>query len=340
MYSKLVAVPNLFFLRQILILKGFEKKKNLKKNFFLTILAIPTLIFYILFFHINFFSSGLNNFMFYFCAFLLIYWLLSIFTFLMKKSQYSVYVSSTQRFWKRAWFLFWILELVLFIIFLSLSLTSPDEVLFLFGYSGQYFNFSFNLIFFLKTVFNALIVILIGNISLLLVKYKTFKNIFLKIILILLIIIFMEDFSQFFNINQFYNAVRWNYNDIEKCWLFDKQVLKLRTNTHYMYILVVLKIWHTLFILAFFLFLENFRLNNYVLSFGSFSSNLKNFFFLYFFTFILKINLIKSYLNHLFQYVYTWFYVNYHLFDLNFLKHQLHMKVLSFIIDDFICILY
>lgn len=269
---------------------------------------------------------------------MLVYWLSSIFTFLIKKSQYSIYVSTTQRFWKRAWFLFWVLELVLFIIFLSLSLTAPDEVLFLFGYAGQYFSHSFHFLFFFKNIFLILILIMLSNICLVLLKYKTLKNIFLKLILIILIFIFFEDFMQFFSILQFYNSLKWEFNALQKVWIIEPQILRLRTNSHYMFILIVLKIWHTLFILIFYLFIENVRLHNLNLSFGSLSSNLKNFFFLYFFSFILKINLIKSYLNHLFQYVYTWFYVNYHLFDFNFLKHLLHMRLFLFLFNDFWCL--
>lgn len=60
-----------------------------------------------------------------------LFWVVSIFVFLYKRGQYSIFVSSLQRFWKRTLYLFWLIELYLFGTYLFLVLISPNETYYL-----------------------------------------------------------------------------------------------------------------------------------------------------------------------------------------------------------------
>ena len=67
---------------------------------------------------------------------------------------------------------------------------------------------------------------------------------------------------------------------------------------HYVYLLIFLKLWHTVFIFLFFIFFENIRLYTNNTSFNLLAANLQNFYFLLFFNYILKFFTIKLFLNY------------------------------------------
>ena len=56
------------------------------------------------------------------------YWTVSIFIFLFKKSLFATTTTIIQRYWKRALYLFWSLEIILFSIYFYLLLICPTEV--------------------------------------------------------------------------------------------------------------------------------------------------------------------------------------------------------------------
>lgn len=289
-----------------------------------------------------FLISVINNyffrsFFFLICWFFVFYWLFSTFIFLYKKSQYSIYTSIIQGFWKRALYLFWLLELFLFCIYLFLTLITPQETLFLMDYSSQYFSYVMNFINFFKNIFNVIVVILLTNLLILTHKYNSLQNFLIFLVFIMLVNILIDDFIQFFNISQFYNNVGWKFNDLVNVWELEAEDLKLRTLTHYFFLLIFLKIWHTVFIIVFFLFFENIILHGYTYSYNILASFLQNFYFLLFFAFILKIILMKGYMNYLYEYVYYWFFINFHFYDLNHLFTLFSAKYICFLLNDVMC---
>ena len=103
---------------------------------------------------------------------------------------------------------------------------------------------------------------------------------------------------------------------------------------HFLYLLIFLKLWHTLFIVYFFLFFENVRLVTGKTSFNVISANMQNFYFLMFFSYILKIGSIKQYLNYLGTFVYYWFYTNSNNYDFGYVYALFDLKFLLFPIND------
>lgn len=297
-------------------------------------------------------SLVLRTAMFSLSFFFIIYWLTSIFTYLFKKSQYGIFNRIIQRFWKRALGLFWMLELSLFFIYLFLAIISPQEVPYMLDNNQLIFNVSNNLKPFFINVFYALILILTANVHLLLHKYNSLKIILNALIFLFLIRMVFDDFIQFYAINNFYNSFNWMHSRSELpkpiiksepyflktlgVWELEQAELKTRTIFHYFYLLIFLKLWHTIFIIACFIFLENASIRSNNTSFNIIAANIQNFYFLMFFNYILKISLLKAYLSYLGTFVFYWFFVNYNLYDWTYYYELFHINYLLFIFKDLI----
>jgi hypothetical protein len=87
-------------------------------------------------------------------------------------------------------------------------------------------------------------------------------------------------------------------------------MIENRAINNYTWLVVILKFWHTVFIVIFFLFTLMFLTQVGSVYHGIYASLLQNFIFLYLFSFIMYHFLIKSYMNVLYEYVYSWFFVN------------------------------
>lgn len=328
----------LFFKYTDLFFKSSNFYLNLSyKNILSIFIKLLLSIIYIVLISIinNFFAKSL---LFHIMWAFMGYWLLSTFIFLFKKSQYTIYTRIIQRFWKRALYLFWLLEVNLFLIYLYLTLISPQESLYMMDYAYLYNQYLFQLNPFFSLILNLVTILLISNIIILLYKYNTYSIFFIILLSILLLTILYDDSVQFYYINQFYNNVQWLYDDKEDVWELENSVLRLRPYLNYLYLLVFLKLWHTVFIVIFFWFFEihTFSLKN--TSFNILAAQHQNFYFLLFFGFILKIIFLKNYMNYLYEYVYYWFFVNYHFFDLTYIWYLYSPKYLFYLINDLNCL--
>lgn len=273
--------------------------------------------------------------------FFIVYWVVSIFVYLYKKGQYGVYTRMIQRFWKRALWLFWLLELFLFFIFLYLALISPQEVGYMADLPNLVASHVFGLKSFFTTILYALIIILLMNVALILHKYNDISNAIFGVIFLLLLRAVFEDVTQFYTINNQYNGLTWSHVRAEGSagtlgvWEQEVAELKIRTAHHYTYMLVFLKLWHTLFIVSVFIFLENASLRLNGRSFNSLAANLQNFYFLMFFNYILKISALKDYLSYLTVFAFYWFMLNHNVYDMTYVGFLIKPQYLLFLISDF-----
>lgn len=280
--------------------------------------------------------------------FFLIYWVISIFVYLYKKGQYGVFTRIIQRFWKRALWLFWLLELFLFFIYLFLAVISPQEVAYMLDNTQLVLDYSLNLKAFFTSVLNALLILLLANAQLLLHKYNTIRTIISCAITAFLLRAVTEDFLQFYAINNFYSSYSWAHARLETSapnieaysagavGVWEQEVVELKTRTilHYLYLLIFLKLWHTVFIFTVYVFLENIVARTGLASFNILAANLQNFYFLMFFNYILKITMVKSYLNYLGTYVFYWFYLNYNIYDITYFYELFSWSYFSFAATD------
>lgn len=316
-------------------------------NHFLCIILLLILLTHVTQF---FFKSFLFSLTFLF----MFYWFVSIFVYLYKKSQYGVYTRIIQRFWKRSLYLFWLIEVSLFCIYLFLTLISPQEVAYMLDENQLFFFFNGGQISFFQSVLYVTILILLTNVYIMSHKFNTFIWYLPIIIFILLINALYLDFIQFYCINQHYSSFNWTRarGELKKdvllddtlgydnasfgIWELETSDLKMRTVMHYLFLLIFLKLWHTLFITMYFIFFENIRLQNNTISYNSLSSILQNFYFLMFFNYILKITLLKHYGLYLGEYIYYWFNVNYHFYDLTSFTVLNSFQYIIFIYYDLI----
>ena len=120
-----------------------------------------------------------------------------------------------QRFWKRALYLFWLLEIGLFMIYLFLSLISPQEVSYMLDNTQLFLSYGNDLSSFFRSLLRPLFTILIANIYILSHKYNTIKTPVIIAITLLLITGLFEDFVQFYAINQHYSNYNWAHSNLE-----------------------------------------------------------------------------------------------------------------------------
>lgn len=238
------------------------------------------------------------------------------------------------------------LEVGLFCIYLFLITISPQEVMYMLDNSNLFYCYNNNLKAFFETLQKPILIILLANLTILTLKVNAWRLPIIISITILLLLSLFDDFVQFYVINQQYINYTWTYNSVENdlisfnrtksagLWEQEISELKLRPYIHYLYLLVFLKLWHTLFIVYVFLMLENIRLHLQHSSFNILSANIQNFYFLLFFNFILKISFIKNYLNYLVTFVYFWFYTNYNLYDYYYFYHLFQIKYIFYVIYD------
>lgn len=315
--------------------KNFKQNKTIHYSLFFGIISVILIFVFIII--TNSFFSKIIFFIFFFL--LIIYWLASIFVYLIKKNQFNTYTRIIQRFWKRALSVFWLLELFLFLIFLFLILISPQESFYSLDNSKLVHNsFLSSKIFFINLM-QPLLLILIYNFLLLNHKFNL-KNVIINLfVLILLFNIFLKDFLDFYSISQHYSSFYWNHillecnndfignikNDIQHSVIWEKEIteIKCRTSLHYLYILITFKAFHTFFIFFSFLFLQLNKLHLKYNSFDVISANLQNFYFIIFFSFILKIILIKTYINYIAEYIFYWFVITNNNYDFVYLYYIL-----------------
>lgn len=84
----------------------------------------------------------------------------------------------------------------------------------------------------------------------------------------------------------------------------------------------------------FFLFFENARLYTDKSSFNVIAANVQNFYFLMFFNYILKVSLLKNYLNYLGGFVYYWFYINHNAYDASYMYELFSLRYTLYILND------
>lgn len=240
------------------------------------------------------------------------YWIVSIFVFLFKRSLYTSYTVVIQRYWKRALYLFWVLELFLFSIYVYLILVASTEVEWLLD-QPQLFNSKWwdgNLF------FNKLLPILGVIILTIVSQYVLFNGGRLLLLLLSLAITSLlastlfSDAVQTYMYSIFFSGLSWTFEVESNLWLLDGSMDKTRTVTQYMFLITLLKFWHTIFIVGVWLVSVMFLTQSPYTGQGVFAANKQNFFFLYGFAFIWLCFLYKSYNNYSYEYVYQWFFVN------------------------------
>lgn len=261
------------------------------------------------------------------CVGMFCYWLLSGFVFFIKKYQYGKYTSVIQRFWRRSYILFWVLEAFLFLIFFYFTINSSSEPVYMYDQSNIFKTHLFSWRFFLIKLLPLTFLIVVTYIYLVSLKWNVFsKNLIILLLLTLILtyVVWLE-FYQFFHIVNFYSNLFWVYDIQDHTWVLENEPRRTRMVNHYNALLMILKFWHIIFIYIFWIFsiLRWFEFKR--VRYPLFSANFQNFIILYLFAWVSMYPWFKFYFRKFLDIPYYWFYLNNRLYGLRFFTVDLKL---------------
>ena len=240
------------------------------------------------------------------------YWLISGFVFFIKKYRFTRFTSAIQRFWRRSYILFWLIESCLLLVFFYLTFNSSQESSYMLDQVQVFKTHLFSWKAFLPKLFLVSILIILGYILLLNIKYNVFKKnipIIFTITILLTYLLWLE-FYQIYHVSNFYSNLFWSYDVDDRLWSLESDARRTRIVNHYVMILFLLKFWHIVFIYIFWIFfvLRTNELDR--VRFPIYSANFQNFIILYIMSWIFMYPWIKFVLHRFIEMPYFWFYVN------------------------------
>ena len=240
------------------------------------------------------------------------YWLMSGFVFFVKKYQYSNFTAAIQRFWKRSYIIFWILEIFVFLIFMYLTLNANQESFYMFD-NIQFFKTKlFSWRSFIFKLYPITFLLILSNIFILALRWTIFNKLSIWLIVFSggLLYIFWGEFYQFMFISTYHTNFDWIFDFDEYKWEADIDEFKTRNINNFVVLLIVLKFWHIVFIIFFWLFFVLRSLELTKVTYTLFSVNAQNMLILYIFSWILMYPWFKYVFRHFLDMPYKWFYVN------------------------------
>lgn len=268
----------------------------------------------------------------FFVLIMFFYWFMSGFTFFIKKYLYAKYTSAIQRFWRRSFMLFWLIETFVFLVFLYLTLNANQEPVYMYDYIQIYKTHLFSWRFFFLKIMPVALILFFGYFLLLNLKWSIFsKNRALVVLITLLIVyIFWLEFYQVFHLLQFYGNLVWVYDLDEHFWNLEVEMRRTRICNHYVMICFLAKFFHIIFILIFWIFfvLRIGELNR--IRYPLLSANLQNFLFLYMMSWLFMYPWLKFYLRRYMDYSYYWFFIQTHKIGLKIFFNDLKLYYFSF----------
>ena len=270
-----------------------------------------------------------------------IYILISGFIFFFKKYRFSKYTTAMNRFWRRTFSIFWLLEGFLFLIFLYLVLFSSQDPFFMYDNQQAYKDFTYSWRDFIceSTIILSIIVILYKfQIRL---KDISYSKIFfiLSVTTSMLVVLTWLEFYQFYYTVMHYNGIDWLYDDELNSWVIEPEVKKTRIMLHFITICLIAKFWHFIFILAFWIFTVLKWLQSDSIFFSLYGANLQNFIILYLLNSIVMYSWLKNSIRNYTYKGYTWTYTNFRLSKIKLVSIELE-NFLSSLFTNFYSSLY
>ena len=241
-----------------------------------------------------------------------LYWLLSGFVFFVKKYQFSKFTAAIQRFWKRTYIIFWLIEVGTFSTFFYLTLNASSEPVYMYDQIKIYKTHLFSWRWFLIKLLPSVAVILLGYYLQLTLKWNLFNKqntIILTITLLLLYILWLE-FYQFFHIISFFANITWSFDYDEYIWTLEMDSRRTRLSNNYISVCLLLKFWHFVFIFLFWVFFV-LRINELGrVRYPLLVANVQNFIIIYMMSWAYMYPWLKFIFRKYLDVPYYWFYLN------------------------------
>jgi hypothetical protein len=134
--------------------------------------------------------------------------------------------------------------------------------------------------------------------------------VWLLLITIVLVYTIWIEFYQFFHVINYYSGFNWIYDLDDKIWSLELDVRKTRTVNHYVFLLLILKFWHIVFIIGFWIFFLLRSLELGRIRYPLISANIQNFVILYMFAWVSMYPWLKFIFRRYLDMPYYWFFIN------------------------------
>lgn len=246
------------------------------------------------------------------CIIMFVYWLISGFVFFFKKYQFGKYTTAVQRFWRRSYILFWMIEGGTFLVFLFFTINSSQESFYMFDQISVFKTHLYSWKFFLLKIFPLIILIISTYLVLLSLKWNLFSKhsfILLFLTFFLTYTVWLE-FYQFFHVLNFYGNLNWIYDIDDHVWTLELEPRRTRIVNHYVMLLFILKFWHIVFIYGFWIFFVLRCWETKRIRYPLLAANFQNFIILYIFAWVFMYPWFKFYFRKFLDSPYYWFYIN------------------------------
>lgn len=247
-----------------------------------------------------------------FLIIMLLYWLMSGFVFFIKKYQYSKFTSVIQRFWKRSYILFWLIESGVFLTFFYLTLNASEEPTYMYDQMKLYKSHLFSWRWFLIKLIPMLSLVILGYFTQLSLKWNIFskQSSFLLLLTLILTYLVWLEFYQFFHVINFYGNLVWVYDYDEFLWNLELEFRRTRLANNYVAVCLMAKFWHLVFIFVFWVFFV-LRINEIGrMRYPLLVANLQNFIILYIMSWLYMYPWLKFLYRPLLDKPYYWFFLN------------------------------
>lgn len=240
------------------------------------------------------------------------YWLFSGFVFFIKKYQYRYFTSSLQRFWKRCYAIFWMLEFYTFSVFLYFTLMANQEPFLMYDNAQIFKTHLFSWRYFMLKMFPLTMLIMLTYFVIISTKWTSISKIdvFLMTITLLLVYIAWLEFYQFFHVISYYGNFVWKLSEDANYWFLENELKRTRINNHFLTICLIAKFWHLVFALVFWMFFVVRGLEMGRVRYPLLVANYQNFIFVYILSWLYMYPWVKYVVLKLFNTPYYWFFVN------------------------------
>jgi hypothetical protein len=242
--------------------------------------------------------------------FFFIYLLVSGFVYFVKKLTFSKYTDALQRFWKRTFSLFWLIEGGLFVVFIYFTLNASSEVFY--GYDSQSFVKlhlgSLRLFFFKLCLINVILVL--TNYLLVVCQTNNEDTIFSLYLLISIIIAYVTwlEFYQFYIYLQSAGYYSWFFSLDSYEFSLDPEIKRSRITNNFVLICAIAKFWHFFFIVFVWFFYLTRYLESQTARVTLISTSIQNFLILYILNLISLYPYIKFLSRRYLSVTYKWFF--------------------------------
>jgi len=255
----------------------------------------------------------------------------STFNFFIKRYKYGKYTSAVQRFWKRAFMCFWLIEGFFFIILIYYLFNASGEPLFGYDTFGLY---TWQLLSVKNFIFNSFFIVFIIHLFIFLIINIKFislrKNIYLFLALTVgyLYLLFSESYQCYYILN-FYIEYTWSYSEDDSTWELTYDIPRTRNKNHYLTFIIIAKFWHYVFIFISWIFflMKTLELNRIRYSF--LSMNFQNIIFFYIMSWIYLYSWLKWVLRRFFDQSYYWFFNSFRPITLNCLINDFFLYLFN-----------